>query len=148
MNCTSIDWFLQWPETALAKVAMSFLGKQDQVFALKTPRMVKLPKSPSALLDQSQEVQDQSFDIYEEPLSQDDCLHNRGQLDLRARVTQVFVRMHLAVVAVAEDYQRELGRQVYITPTRFTQQFGYFEHIIIRKTKQIEDERGTYLMGI
>jgi hypothetical protein len=58
------------------------------------------------------------------------------------------VHLHQAVVEVAEDYQRELGRQVYITPTRFTQQFAYFEHIIIRKTKQIEDERGTYLMGI
>lgn len=127
---------------------MSFLVKQDQVFVMKTPRMVKLPKSPSGLLDQSQEVHDESFDIYEEPLSQEDLLHNRGQLDLRTRVTQVFVNLHQAVVEVAEDYQRDLGRQVYITPTRFTQQFGYFEHIIIRKTKQIEKERGTYLMGI
>jgi hypothetical protein len=89
---------------------MSYLVKQDQVFVIKTPRMVKLPKSPSGLLDKSQEVHDESFDIYEEPLSQEDLLHNRGQLDLRARVTQVFVHLHQAVVEVAEDYQRELGR--------------------------------------
>lgn len=37
---------------------------------------------------------------------------------------------------------------MYITPTRFTENFAPFSRIIRRKTKQIDEERKTYIMGI
>lgn len=56
--------------------------------------------------------------------------------EIRDKVADAFVQIHNSVIKVAsEDYLSERGRHVYITPTRFTETFGLFEKIMMRKTK-------------
>lgn len=40
MNCTSIDWFLEWPEEALATVSEFFL-QQSNLFETKKPNLIR-----------------------------------------------------------------------------------------------------------
>ena len=42
----------------------------------------------------------------------------------------------------------ERGKQVYVTPTRFTENFALFETLLGRRASQIDEERTTYQMGI
>jgi len=56
--------------------------------------------------------------------------------------------LHTSAIKLASEYAMERRKHVYITPTCFTQNFHLFETILLRKLRQIDEERNTYLMGI
>ena len=64
MNCTSIDWYLSWPEEALTRVSLSYLGKQSIIFPVLVPKVVRKLKP-----NFDSEQLDESFEIIEEPLT-------------------------------------------------------------------------------
>ncbi len=57
---------------------------------------------------------------------------------LRDKVAQVFVKIHNSVLDLAETYAMERGRQIYITPTRFTENFNLFDKLLLRKSQSID----------
>lgn len=52
------------------------------------------------------------------------------------------------MIRLADQYDAERKRVVYITPTLFTQIFPLFEALLARKNETIELERSKYEQGV
>lgn len=53
----------------------------------------------------------------------------------------LFVKMYLGVVSVAERYEEEQGRIVYLTPARLKEVFPLFDSMIAEKAARVDLER-------
>jgi hypothetical protein len=56
--------------------------------------------------------------------------------------------MHNYALDLSVEYYNKKRRQVYITPTRFIEVFKLFDDLMLRKHKQLDNERNKYLIGI
>ncbi len=88
VNCTTIDWFLSWPEEALHTVSTHFLGESN-LFELRKPNLVKRLKPQEYLpaedaVDKSNpdiqvepEKKEPEYEMIEEDLSRDALEYNK-----------------------------------------------------------------------
>jgi hypothetical protein len=71
-----------------------------------------------------------------------------ANMSMRDKICQIFTDMHQSMTRLAEQYEAERKRVVYITPTLFTQLFPLFEKVLARKNETIELERSKYEQGV
>ena len=69
-------------------------------------------------------------------------------MTMRERICQIFTRMHQSMIRLAEQYDAERRKVVYITPTAFTQLFALFQEFLTRKNEVVELERSKYEQGV
>ena len=147
VNCTTIDWFLSWPEEALHTVSNHFLAESN-LFELKKPNIIKRQiindhNNNEDVMDKSNpDIQvvaeekarkEPEYEMIEEALGKMDVEYNKQMDELQNKVASIYVQMHNAALKLATDYFNEKKRQVYITPTKFIEIFKLFETIMRRK---------------
>jgi dynein heavy chain len=131
-NCTTIDWFLPWPEEGLRSVAVSQLAKTD-CFKEPVPSSVSevAEKEPS---ETSRQLVGQRT-VPESPT-------------LVSDIASLVVQIHNSVVEAAETYQREHSRAVYLTPARCSEALVMFERLLVEKSDYLRRERNQYVAGV
>lgn len=105
VNCCTIDWFDEWPETALATVATSFLSpahisSSASSRALYSPASSPVPPpSPTP--------------------------SSKTQIDpFVPKLVEICVEIHTSVKKIAEDFYQECKRKYYTTPTLYLELIG------------------------
>lgn len=107
VNCTTINWFSEWPREALLEVAEKYLVGVD----LGTQENVSAPHlwhpAPGPLLRPSSTHPHSAFSI----LSHGPQIHRK--------VAKIFVTMHWSVARYSQKMLLELRRHNYVTPTNY-----------------------------
>ena len=70
------------------------------------------------------------------------------KMSMRDRLCQIFTEVHQSMIKLADQYDAERKKVVYITPTLFTQLFPLFGTLLARKNESIELERSKYEQGV
>jgi dynein heavy chain len=128
-HCTTIDWFLPWPEEALSSVAIAQL--------LASP---DLGRHVGALMASGQESHAGGASLV--------GTGGRDRAGPLAELARVFVGIHRCVEEAAVRYEQETGRAVYLTPARCKQALALFAELLTQKAANVDEERHQYLTGV
>ena len=123
VNCCTIDWFSEWPDDALEKVATKFLEDLDMDEETRTSCVQAWTNEHS-----------NSFDMY--------------LLKRLYHVTQMCVYFHKSVGDLSERFLRELKRHNYVTPTSYLALITTFKTLLKAKREEILGLKTRYEMGL
>lgn len=110
MNCTTINWFSDWPCEALLEVAEKYLvgadlGTQENVRPSSPPLLTPLHLLPISVLCL--------------PLLLLCLTSSMNWPQIHRKVAQIFVTMHWSVAQYSQKMLLELRRHNYVTPTNY-----------------------------
>ena len=151
---TIIDWFLPWPEEALASVATAqltankYLGSKlgDLISSSQAHRGLSNNSIGAPSIEPQRNAQSPGDRKTQAPGQNElvtEILPTKGEV-LR-EITQVFVEIYQSVVEIAEQV---VGQHVYITPSKFNEALLLFEELISAKSSRLEQEKDQYSTGI
>ncbi|XP_050531221.1 dynein axonemal heavy chain 2 isoform X2 [Daktulosphaira vitifoliae] len=119
INCTTIDWFLDWPKDALLEVAAKSLSTID---ILKT-----ITGDPRV------------YDIENVILTQE---------ELRSCIALVFATIHQSVIECSTKMMLEMKRYNYVTPTNYLELVSGYEETLDVKRKGIANTANKLRNGL
>lgn len=115
VNCTTINWFSEWPREALLEVAEKYIVGVD----LGQQENVSLPPDTPTFLA--------ALGPQPAPLTR------LCRLQIHRKVAQIFVTMHWSVAQYSQKMLLELRRYNYVTPTNYLE--------LVSGYKKYEDQR-------
>ncbi|XP_049764343.1 dynein axonemal heavy chain 2 [Schistocerca cancellata] len=93
INCTTIDWFLEWPQEALLEVASKYLGTVNFLENIKTMGSEEQVKMDKDMLEEQERLRD--------------------------AVARIFATIHDSVSKWSKKMLIEMKRHNYVTPTNY-----------------------------
>ncbi|KAI4504209.1 hypothetical protein M0802_000680 [Mischocyttarus mexicanus] len=124
INCTTIDWFLEWPREALLEVGNKFLMNLNLTLTITGENKVEPRQSATAI-----------------PLPP---LQER----MRDGIASTFALIHGTVSQFSIRMVNEIKRYNYVTPTNFLELvFGYKE-MLIEKRKELTNQADKLRGGV
>ena len=143
VNCTTIDWFTEWPSDALFEVASKQLQNEDlgseEVKASICKVRLDLPIATSLLL------------ILQVPLTS----YIMGSppiliwlLIALYHLSQVFVTAHQSVEATSRRMLAQLSRQNYVTPTNYLETVRGYRSLLKEKRAELGDKANKLKGGL
>ncbi|XP_063712783.1 dynein axonemal heavy chain 2-like isoform X4 [Symsagittifera roscoffensis] len=114
VNCTTIDWFSEWPRDALLEVAEKYLegvdlGEVDERWMSRKENSLNLTK-----LMESQQM--------------------------KSNVAQVFTTMHSSVSDMSKKMFEEMKRYNYVTPTNYLELVTGYKQLLAEKRQELGSE--------
>ncbi|RZC39320.1 dynein heavy chain 2, axonemal-like [Asbolus verrucosus] len=120
VNCTTIDWFCEWPKVALLEVANKYIS--DVNFVETITGQVLEKRRESVLLS-----------------SQD---------KLRKAVSLMFATIHDSVAQCAKKMAIEMKRHSYVTPTNYLELVAGYKTMLRDKRQEIASEANKLRNGL
>lgn len=115
INCTSINWFHEWPQEALVSVAMRFL---EELQALP----VRYNKDIFRLLERKT--------IFWSPLS--------FQIALKDSISRFMAYVHTSVNTISKAYLANERRYNYTTPKSYLEQISLYAKLVNNKVQELQ----------
>ena len=119
VNCTTIDWFLPWPDDALREVASKFL---DDVRLGSAPAAAAAAAAASGGAD--------------------------PEAALKLRIASVFASAHLSVIAASSKMLAQMKRYNYVTPTNYLELVLGYRELVAEKRREMGDARDKLANGL
>lgn len=112
VNCTTIDWFFEWPKEALLEVANKFIQDVNFVATITGEQLVSFyfPSWDSPFSNR--------FVIFPQTKRRESVLFST-QDKLREGVSAVFATIHDSVAQCSKLMAAEMKRYNYVTPTNY-----------------------------
>lgn len=124
VNCTTIDWFLEWPADALREVATKFLD--DVMLTPKKAANVAPPAKAARGAPSDADVESQ----------------------LKARIAVVFAAAHQSVITSSNQMLLRLKRYNYVTPTNYLELVLGYRELVSQKLRALADARDKLSNGL
>lgn len=157
VDCTTIDWFHEWPQEALQAVGQYVLMKASKATqrdhnARRGSMAGSLDRrSSKGSLDGASVVSLQSTVAPESsPFHQPSSLLVQLASDRAAlqRAVEVCVRMHTRAEMSSHELLRERGRHNYITPANYLQLLKLYANILQKQSTRTDAKRRRYAHGV
>ncbi|KAL0267127.1 UNVERIFIED_CONTAM: hypothetical protein PYX00_009482 [Menopon gallinae] len=111
INCTTIDWFLEWPREALLEVARRYVTDLDLTLTITGPP--------------------------EQPLQPKDGTLKTLAERLRESTANIFSIIHESVSKAAKQMQTQMRRYSYVTPSNFLELVTGYKVMLAEKRKEL-----------
>ncbi|XP_050498494.1 dynein axonemal heavy chain 2 [Diabrotica virgifera virgifera] len=120
INCTTIDWFQEWPQEALLEVANKYIADVNFVQTITG----------------------------EEATKRRDSLILTTQDKMRQAVSTVFATIHGSVAAYSKRMLREIKRHNYVTPTNYLELVAGYKKMLATKRESIASQANKLRNGL
>ncbi|KAK4876213.1 hypothetical protein RN001_012635 [Aquatica leii] len=120
VNCSTIDWFCDWPKEALLEVAQKYIGDVDFIATITGEKMVRRKES---VLVSSQDK-------------------------LREAVAASFATIHDSVAKCSKRMAAELKRHNYVTPTNYLELVTGYKIMLANKRLEISSQANKLRNGL
>ncbi|KAG7190743.1 hypothetical protein KM043_006815 [Ampulex compressa] len=124
INCTTIDWFLEWPGEALLEVGNKFLMNLNLTLTITGENKVEPRQSATAV-----------------PLAP---LQDR----MRDGIAATFALIHGTVSGFSRRMAVEMRRYNYVTPTNFLELVAGYKAMLAEKRQNLADQAGKLRGGL
>ncbi|XP_051176804.1 dynein axonemal heavy chain 2 [Leptopilina boulardi] len=124
INCTTIDWFLEWPREALLEVGNKFLMDLNLIVTITGENKIEPRKSATAI-----------------PLAP---LQER----MLEGISSTFSLIHDSVLQMSKKMALELKRFNYVTPTNFLELVAGYKRMLFEKRRELENEANKLRGGL
>ncbi|XP_060528447.1 dynein axonemal heavy chain 2 isoform X3 [Cylas formicarius] len=121
INCTTIDWFHEWPREALLEVALRFVHGVDFVQKI-TGQDQKLRRRETLLIS--------------------------AQDRLSLAAAEAFASMHASVVHYSKLMLHELKRHNYVTPTNYLELVSGYKRMLASKREEVSSQANKLRNGL
>ncbi|XP_024940642.1 dynein heavy chain 2, axonemal [Cephus cinctus] len=124
INCTTIDWFLEWPREALLEVGNKFLMNLNLIITItgenKVERRVSIADTPILPL----------------------------QVRLRDGIAATFSLIHDIVSQFSKRMANEMKRHNYVTPTNFLELVAGYKQMLAEKRQELANQANKLRSGL
>ncbi|KIY97683.1 Dynein heavy chain 3, axonemal [Monoraphidium neglectum] len=155
VNCTTIDWFSEWPADALQGVAGRFLASLDMAPASAEPASAAAPAAAAAPSSGESPTAAASAApgagaAPHEGAGEDGRGFEESEAGAAAReaVVELCMAMHIGVRRLAQDFYRDQKRRTYTTPTSYLELIQAYKELLGAKRKQVQQQRSRYEVGL
>ncbi|XP_048505442.1 dynein axonemal heavy chain 2 [Athalia rosae] len=124
INCTTIDWFLEWPREALLEVGNKFLANFNLIKTITGENRVEPRRSSTA--------------IPIPPL----------QERLRDGIASTFSLIHDTVSQFSKRMALEMKRYNYVTPTNFLELVAGYKEMLVTKQAELAEQSNKLRNGL
>ncbi|KAJ1520022.1 hypothetical protein ONE63_004252 [Megalurothrips usitatus] len=122
INCTTIDWFMEWPKVALLEVANKYLKGVDLLVTITgapIQRVVCIPALFARLKDK-----------------------------IRTALSSIFSTVHRSVFTHSKRMLLEMKRCNYVTPTNYLELVAGYKIMLQKKRKELSDASNKLRNGL
>ncbi|XP_012280984.2 dynein heavy chain 2, axonemal [Orussus abietinus] len=116
INCTTIDWFHEWPKDALLEVGNKFLQDLNLIITITGENIVEPRRSATAI-----------------PILP---LQER----MREGIASLFALIHSSVSQFSKRMKIEKKRHNYVTPTNFLELVAGYKRMLSEKRQELADQ--------
>eukprot|EP00003_Mantamonas_plastica_P009854 TRINITY_DN1922_c0_g1_i3.p1 TRINITY_DN1922_c0_g1~~TRINITY_DN1922_c0_g1_i3.p1 ORF type:complete len:2408 (+),score=832.24 TRINITY_DN1922_c0_g1_i3:887-8110(+) len=155
VNCCSIDWFDPWPVDALEGVAHHKLQNIDLDTNLQEilERTSNWQKAMEEKMEEKMEgdasgVESSTSNADESESATSKEPESASASALQPRVVEACVFIHTSAQQVGREFEEELRRHYYTTPTTYLELLSTFERLLSAQRQKALDAQTRYAAGV
>ncbi|XP_034231069.1 dynein heavy chain 2, axonemal [Thrips palmi] len=124
INCTTIDWFVEWPQEALLEVADKYLKGVDLLVSITGAPIERVVETMK------------------------DTLFENPQDKMRAALSSIFSTVHSSVSNYSKKMLLEMKRCNYVTPTNYLELVSGYKTMLKEKREELSNSANKLRNGL
>jgi dynein heavy chain, axonemal len=132
INCCTIDWFSNWPNDALERVAEHYIRSMDIITNGNSEDVPIDPVDSELTLDSHTSAEKVVRELN----------------DLEQKLVRMVMFFNSTVVNASKKFLAENSRKNYVTPTSYLEMLRSFKNLYMKKYSEITMQRDRYTTGL